>query len=303
MIKQIRGLGVDGISLAGGEPLMYPHFEEVLRSLKDHGIGFILILTNGTLINRAVAKMLGRYATRVQLSLDGASEEVNDRSRGEGTYSKILRGIDLLIESDVGISLRMTCSDQGVQDVIEMVDFAKNLGAVEFDFRRALPVGRGAEAGISFPKPDQYKILCQTAWERGRALNLQVELGDPFPVLFCNERLRQSAEETPGLQDGSMIGGCSVGTDSVYIAPDGKILLCPYFPLYCGDTRQESLQSIWETSEALRFFRSIRWNLKGRCGACEFRFACGGCRAVAYAITGDVLAEDPGCWHQPATAG
>jgi radical SAM protein with 4Fe4S-binding SPASM domain len=297
LIDQLFELGVKSFCLAGGEPLMYPHIEEVLSSLHDRGAVFIVVLTNGTLINERNGDMLLKYANRVQISLDGARGEINDLTRGKGSYERILRGIRLLVGIGVGVSIRMTCSTQTVTDVIEIVEFAKRVGALEFDFRRALPVARAARLGIDSPNAEQYRLLCEAAWKKGMELGLRVELGDPFPRLLLDDQIKNLAEQNQGLKDGKTIGGCSVGTDSIYIAPDGKVLLCPYLLLYCGDIRSQSISEIWENSPTFRFFRSIRFNLRGKCRSCELKYACGGCRAVALALTNDILAEDQGCWH------
>nr|WP_276510927.1 SPASM domain-containing protein [Rhodobium orientis] len=95
---------------------------------------------------------------------------------------------------------------------------------------------------------------------------------------------------------GSVIGGCAVGINSFYLMQDGTISYCPYLPVYCGSLRENSLEYVWEHSEMLKVARALRYNLKGKCGTCNYLYACGGCRAYAYAKTGDILAEDSGCW-------
>ena len=68
--------------------------------------------------------------------------------------------------------------------------------------------------------------------------------------------------------------------------------------LEIGDLRREKLSKIWRTSELARLLRD-RDKLKGKCGGCELRFVCGGCRRMAYSLTRDIMEADPQCWYKP----
>src|SRR6185369_10097796 len=82
--------------------------------------------------------------------------------------------------------------------------------------------------------------------------------------------------------------------------PNGDVTPCPYLPEFGGNLRHQSLGDIWRTSDVFVRIRD-RASLGGRCGNCELQAACGGCRARAYGMTGDVMAEDALCTHQPGT--
>jgi radical SAM protein with 4Fe4S-binding SPASM domain len=95
-------------------------------------------------------------------------------------------------------------------------------------------------------------------------------------------------------------GGCPAGTHYLGIRPNGDVTPCPYLPLFAGNLKEAGLRALWDDSEL--FVRIRRRNdLGGRCGACELSSMCGGCRARAYGMTGDLMAEDPLCTHQPGT--
>jgi radical SAM protein with 4Fe4S-binding SPASM domain len=84
------------------------------------------------------------------------------------------------------------------------------------------------------------------------------------------------------------------------IRPNGDVTPCPYLPVFAGNLRRAALTDLWTTSELFASIRR-RSELGGRCGACEMNAQCGGCRARAYGMTGDVMAEDPLCTHTPGT--
>jgi AdoMet-dependent heme synthase len=90
---------------------------------------------------------------------------------------------------------------------------------------------------------------------------------------------------------------CPCGIDYCRITPDGKLTPCPYMPSEAGDLRRQSFGEVWSGSSLFAELRERK--LGGRCGSCEYRMVCGGCRARALATTGDHLAEDPGCVYEP----
>ena len=95
-------------------------------------------------------------------------------------------------------------------------------------------------------------------------------------------------------------GGCPAGTHYMGIRPNGDVTPCPYLPVFAGSLRNASLADLWTSSELFTGIRQ-RTSLGGRCGECEMNGHCGGCRARAYGMTGDVMAEDPLCTHTPGT--
>jgi radical SAM protein with 4Fe4S-binding SPASM domain len=95
-------------------------------------------------------------------------------------------------------------------------------------------------------------------------------------------------------------GGCPAGTHYMGIRPNGDVTPCPYLPVFAGTLRSSSLADLWTSSELFADIRR-RTSLGGRCGECELNGQCGGCRARAYGMTGDLMAEDPLCTHTPGT--
>ena len=93
-------------------------------------------------------------------------------------------------------------------------------------------------------------------------------------------------------------GGCPAGTHYLGIRPNGDVTPCPYLPVFAGSLRRTSLTELWSSSELFTGIRR-RTALGGRCGECEMNAQCGGCRARAYGMTGDLMAEDPLCTHTP----
>jgi radical SAM protein with 4Fe4S-binding SPASM domain len=99
----------------------------------------------------------------------------------------------------------------------------------------------------------------------------------------------------------AMTKGCLAGTGVCFISHEGEVFPCGYLPAIAGDLRKQSFAEIWNESVVFSQLRDDD-NLKGKCGCCEFRHVCMGCRARAYAATGDFLAEEPFCVYEPGTS-
>jgi AdoMet-dependent heme synthase len=98
----------------------------------------------------------------------------------------------------------------------------------------------------------------------------------------------------------AMTKGCLAGTAVCFISHQGEVYPCGYLPALAGDLRKQSFAEIWESSVVFNQLRDTN-NLEGKCGCCEFRNVCMGCRARAYAATGNYLDEEPFCVYQPQT--
>lgn len=99
----------------------------------------------------------------------------------------------------------------------------------------------------------------------------------------------------------AMTKGCLAGTGVCFISHEGEVFPCGYLPALAGDLRKQSFAEVWNDSAVFGMLRDDD-NLKGKCGCCEFRHVCMGCRARAFAATGDYLAEEPFCIYQPGTS-
>jgi len=99
----------------------------------------------------------------------------------------------------------------------------------------------------------------------------------------------------------AMTKGCLAGTGVCFLSHEGEVFPCGYLPALAGDLRKQSFADIWTNSVVFNQLRDDD-NLKGKCGCCEFRHVCMGCRARAFAATGDFLAEEPFCVYEPGTS-
>jgi radical SAM protein with 4Fe4S-binding SPASM domain len=123
--------------------------------------------------------------------------------------------------------------------------------------------------------PHYYRILRQRAHAEGKTVSF----------------------ESHGLD--AVTRGCLAGTGFCFISHVGRVQTCGFLDVTCGNIREASFKDVWENSRVFNELREFS-NLTGKCGACEYKRVCGGCRARAYEATGSYLAEEPLCTYQPS---
>ena len=265
--------------LSGGEPLLRPDLFQIIRLAVSLGIR-VSLASNGTLITSGLAEEIADSGvSRVSISLDGADAAMHDHGRGQGSFERSIRGIENL-RGRVDFQINFTVTQKNQSELIRIFDLAEKLGAAALHIFFLVPTGRGREEDVITPVR-QEEMLRQIEGEMDRrTLEVQVTCAPQYARL-----------KKPGHGRGS--GGCLAGRRFVFVSRKGEVYPCGYLPLRVGSVREKNFIEIWENSPELQALREGR--LKGKCGRCEFSRSCGGCRARAYALTGDYLQSDPSC--------
>ncbi|MCJ7446543.1 MAG: radical SAM protein [Bacteroidales bacterium] len=274
-------------SITGGEPLMN---SEILFQLLDHletrNIDRIDLLTNGTLLTDNIIHRLKEYKKlrRLQLSLEGL-QDTNDKIRGINSYDRTFDAIDNIKRQGLAVSIMMTVGRHNHDEVIPLAEELAKHDVDVFIIDRFIPEGQSSKLTSWVLSPEEIREVYTKAYEYfKRTLKPRFLL---YRTLFCLLN-----------PDDHHIGAiCSVGNNALTIMPNGDVLPCRRLPIVLGNLFETTLYDIWYTSPFLWEIRNPG-NLKGKCNNCEYIPICRGCRAVAYALKGDYLAEDPQCWKE-----
>lgn len=288
------------ISITGGEPFIRKDlflFLEYLDSSEE--VSNLDILSNGTLITDEIAERLKNFAKLkwIQVSLDGASPETHDRIRGFGAFEKAIRGLKILTSHGIGVNIMLTLQRGNKEDVPSLIDLAIKEGVRGLTIERLVPMGSAKDMKESILSPEEIRDTFQYISDRA---DLEYEKGTQLRILKYRPlwinvdpcRAKAGINTNPHKELGA---ACSIGLDGLCILPDATVLPCRRLPIPIGNLKTDSLIKIWHASDLLWEIADKR-NLKGKCNSCEFIPRCSGCRAMAYACTGDYLAEDPQCW-------
>ena len=287
------------ISVTGGEPFTRKDLFSFLEFLdSSNNVSNWDILSNGTMITNERAGMLKNFKKlhSVQISLDGASPETHDEIRGHGTFKKAINGIRILNRCGLSVKIMFTLQRRNMKDVPALIDLAIREGISGLTVERVVPLGSFRDVKDSRLSSEEVSDIYQYISDRAdseyeRGTQLRILKYRPLWVLIDPCRARAELDTVPHKELGAI---CSVGLDGICILPDATVLPCRRLPIPIGNLREHSLEKIWFTSDLLWQIRDKR-NLKGKCNSCEWIPRCGGCRAMAYAYTGDFLAEDPQC--------
>lgn len=306
LIDQIAEVSRPIIVLSGGEPLLRDDVFELARYGTERGLRMSMG-TNGTLITDQTARKLKSAGIKkVAISLDSSTPERHDEFRGvKGSWRRAIKGIEACKRNNIDVQINTTITQQNCDDVEDMILLAEKLGASAFHPFFLVPTGRGRK--IEDISPVMYEKMIRDVLEKGTKYNLNVR-----PT--CAPQFMRIAEQM-GLELKHQVRGCIAGLSYCRIYPTGEVTPCPYLPIKLGNIRERTFKEIWFNSGVLKTLRDFN-NLKGKCGVCEYREVCGGCRARAYGLTsnfldvcgdlheptgltGDYLAEEPWCTYQP----
>ncbi|MDF2955290.1 MAG: Radical SAM superfamily maturase [Candidatus Alkanophagales archaeon MCA70_species_2] len=294
VIEDISQAGTHSLMLLGGEPLVRSDVLEIAGYASLFmSVG---INTNGLLLDEEFANKLKTAGiNQVKVSLDGPKS--HDVMRGTGTYEKALRALKACKNAGIFTIIEMTVSRLNYNEVPAVVNLAMRLGAAVV-VNEFIPFGRGEKYPELMLSREERKRMQEFLLERKKLYGeWRIAFEDRYIISEDAALLKMVADPFCN----AVNVGCNAGIFAYGITPDGKVLPCPTLRLTVGDLRERSLKDIWKDSEALKTLRSRE--LKGKCGRCELRYVCGGCRGRTYAFTNDILAEDPLCWYEPALGG
>jgi radical SAM protein with 4Fe4S-binding SPASM domain len=305
VVDQLADEDVFSIAFSGGEPLMDQHLWKVLERTYQRNL-YASIATNGTLVTKEVAQKIADCRVNyVEISLDSTKPEVHDEFRGvPGFWEKAVRGIENAVAQEgFEVGVASTITQINIDELENLIQLAKNLGADKFYAFNFIPTGRGKKMADLDLTPQQREQMLNILYQHYMMGDIVCMTTSPQYARVCmtnsEEQLVPTSHYTAmkGKKAKTLaefIGGCGVGRAYCSIQPDGIVTPCVFMPLPVGDLKKEKFIDIWNHSPILADIR-VRDDLKGHCGQCEFRSACGGCRARAYAYFGDYKAPDPGC--------
>ena len=322
MIDQLALLGdkqgfMPLLVFSGGEPLCRDDIFELINHAKIKKLQTAMA-SNGTLIDRNIALRIGKSGLqRVSISLDGATGQVHNKLRRlDGSFEDAIKGIGRLNDAGVPFQINVTVTRHNAHQLHDIFTLADKLGAVAVHLFMLVPVGCGEEfAPEDMLSADEYERMMQqiAKLEVSRNLQIKVTCGPHYQRVLrqTDPRKKPEAADMPhrphshvkktGHPEGKPAvssRGCLAGLSVIFVGHQGDVFPCGYLPVNCGNIFKTPLEDIWSKNEDLAEMRDSN-RLGGKCGRCGYRDICGGCRARAYAATGDYMSQEPFCAYQP----
>ena len=278
--------------LSGGEPLLRQDLNQIAAYAAQRG-ATVVLGTNGTLLtDERIAGLKAAGVRGVAVSIDSLRPSYHDNFRhGRGALDDTLAALGRLRAQRLDFIIQTTATKGNRAELERIAQWSAEQGAVAFNCYFLVATGRGA--GMSDLAPADYEIVLADLARWQRQYRGQMMVRAKCAPHFMRH-VHAADRDSPVLNYETR---CPCGTQYCRITPDGKLTPCPYLPEVAGDLRTHSFAEVWRSAP---LFRALREGvLGGKCGACEYRKLCGGCRARAFAIAGDVLAADPSCTYEP----
>ncbi len=279
LVDQLTALKVFQVNIGGGEPFIRGDFLDLLGYSHEKGL-VTCVSTNGMLIDDGLAKRLSRLnMLYLQVSLDGATAEVNDLIRGKGTYKKIMGAIECFARQKVRFSINAVLTRTNYSQLDDLRKLATGYGA-ELRVSRFRPSGRAKESRNSLG-PEKWQLESFAEWLEGHDL---VRTGDSFFCLTSENRRRKGLDM------------CGAAKMTCCISPTGDVYPCAFLqerPFLVGNIRDRSFKDMWDNSLVFAQLRNLNVET---CMTCpRFEVCRGGCPAMAYHTYHDINMPDPEC--------
>ncbi len=289
LIDEMKALGTEMVILTGGEPLLRKDIYDLARRCAERGL-WVVMGTNGVLINDRVAKKMVECGIKgVGISIDSVDPAMHNSFRGgPNSWEHSVRALEICRAHGLEVLVQSTVMAENYDEIPQLIDFARDMGAWSFNLYFLVQTGRGQQMNDLSAE--------QTEAMLGKLVESQEEYRPMLVRSKCAPHFKRIAYER-GL-GGLESGGCMAGTEYCRITPGGDVTPCPYMELSAGNIRTSSFTEIWQNSQLFKELRNPQ-QLGGRCGGCEYKELCGGCRCRAYAAFEDPLAEDPACTYEP----
>jgi AdoMet-dependent heme synthase len=336
IIDQIAALSGPILVLSGGEPLYRPDIFQLARYATDKGLR-VALATNGTLVTKEVAlQIVEAGIKRVSISLDGSNADTHDSFRGiPGSFDAAIYGFRNLKALGMPVQINMTIARHNADELPKALELARNLGADALHIFPLVPAGCGIEiAEAQMIAPDEYERILNWFYNQVEVAQGDLELKATCAPRVAGQRRaaeprQESIEAAParpaiGATEMTMPGstgiaftqhphghpgddpnamnampqGCLAGTGVCFLSFEGEVFPCGHLPAIAGDLRKQPFADIWNNAAVFSGLRDAN-QLEGKCGCCEFRNICMGCRARAFAANGNHMAEEPFCVYEP----
>jgi radical SAM protein with 4Fe4S-binding SPASM domain len=308
LVDKVYDFGVSWFGLKGGEPLMRKDIFEIVAYAKSKGLN-VCLLTNGCFVDGEIYDNIVKHQVWGSVSIDGP-EEINDQLRGKGSYQKALAAIEKLSAGKILNGLAAAITSINYANLDHVCELAEKYHANFVWFNHLVPSGRAKDQADDLsPTPEQLEEALNRIWDLSVKYEgiFDIHVHCPHFARVVKQRNISNFDEW---YERKFHGKCTYFAFGGYISiiENGNLIPCfytdlrPMEPMNIGNIRDDkSLLQVWEDMKVSPYYSSFhdRTILKGKCGVCEYREICGGCRNRAYALTDDIYGQDDACAYVP----
>lgn len=292
LVEQIGEFCKPVFIISGGDPLLRKDIFEVASQATRLGLRVVMSPSGSNLTAETFEKMKASGVKMISLSLDGSNAEVHDSFRQvPGAFDLAMKNMALARRSGFAFRVNTTVTQHNLADLFNIQGVASEMGASEWDVFMLVPTGRGkVKMEIT---PNQYEQTIQSIYKASltSAIPIKMTCAPQYMRVIAQHQKSQDQKHGGGR-------GCMAGNGFCFISHVGEVFGCGFLPVPAGNIRRQNFKQIYQQSPLFLELRN-RESLKGKCGKCEYKENCGGCRARALSIHNDYLEEETYCIYQP----
>ena len=315
LIDEVVALQIPVFVLTGGDPLKRPDIFELVDYASTHGVRISLTPSATPLLTQEAIQRLKQCGlARLAISLDGPSAEIHDAFRRvPGSFDWTLQAVQWARDIGLPAQINTTITRHNLQYLDAMVTLLDQMDIVLWSVFFLVPTGRGSNIGLL--SAEEFERVFEKLYETSGRVKFDIKSTEAQHYRrFLLQRRAEEKRKGNGQPLPPMLGastpdgigraprGINDGKGFVFVSHLGEVFPSGFLPVSAGNVRRQSLGEIYRNSPLFVSLRDSS-SLKGKCGVCEFREICGGSRARAYAVTGDMFAEEPCCVWEPKPRG
>jgi len=316
-IDQIVALKPRELVITGGDPLRRSDLEQLVDYARRSGLEPAVVVSPSSLLTTDAIGGLQRFGlTRMIFSIDGSTPEIHQTAHGvTGTFAATLHAMYAAKSAGMTVEVNTLVTRQNVDDLLDIVNLLRPLSISRWNVHFLVPVG-GAIGVDSITAAEAERTFARlTDISINESFDVRVTEAPQYRRFRIQRELRErlvgaaaAAETWPDFSDYESDNSVEPGRletidgarNFVYISHAGDVRASEFLPQSAGNIRYRSLGTIYRRSDLFVALRDPS-TLSGNCGRCEYRHSCGGSRARAWALTGDVFASDPLCAYEPGS--
>ncbi len=319
LIRDVKEMGTPILVFSGGDPLRRKDLPDLIRYAKSLKIrtGAIPAVTPD-LTKEKIVELAESGLSQIAFSLDAADPVEHDSfRRTTGVFDRTIESVKIANELGLNVQINSLVNVHNQESLDKLIKLIETLNIVFWEVFFLVPTGRGKD--LPLLTAQKFEEAFQKIYELNKRVRFVIKVTEaPHYRRFYIEQ-EMKAEEVdllsikdsrvelpaflrrksgPNASIGHAPDGVNSGKGFIFISKTGEVMPSGFLPIPAGNIRKKPLSDIYQNSPLLIELRDAS-KLKGRCGACEYKYICGGSRSRAYALTGDYLAEDPSCVYQP----
>ncbi len=299
-VQEAKPLGLRGVKLTGGEPLLHPNFTGLLEIILREELS-LTIETNGLLCSPVIAREIARAPRRfVSVSLDGADAATHDWIRGlDGSFAAACKAIKNLVSNGIRPQVIFSVMRKNADQAEAVINLAEEMGAASVKFNLVQPMARGeklhqTQETLNIAELIELGYIVENQW----ALKTKLKLYYTYPPAF---RALSKIAASDGCTVCGIFGILGVMAEGYYsLCGVGELIP----DLVFGRIGEDTLEKVWKENKVLKTLRQkLPDEMEGVCSRCLLKGRClGSCLAQNYYISGNLFSPFWFC-HQAERGG